>query len=698
MLTTERRATDRRAANPRPGTLAPRWFAPNHRFSRLRLGFLIAGVVHLVGCGTPLSLPTEPAAPGSEHSRRDRPSEAAARGNPVEAGQRSGGSADAQRSDRPNQPEAAVALRVQRLQTARKQMVATANPLASQTAQAILRAGGNAADAAIAAQWVLGLVEPQSSGLGGGTMLLYHDAASQRTVAIDGRETAPALAEEQLFLGANGRPIPFAQAVVGGRSVGVPGTVAALSQLHAQYGRLPWPRLFDEAIKLAEQGFAVSPRLHGLLKAESHLKRDRVARAYFYDERGEPWPVGHRLRNLAMAKTLRNLASDGAAAFYQGELAQAIVEKVSEHSENPGRLSLSDMAGYRARLRDPVCGPYLRYWVCGMPPPSSGGVAVLQMLSIMQSLSQRGAISLRRDQNLQAGAVHRFTEAARLAYADRGRFLADPEFVDWPRGMLAAGYLNRRAALVEDSRSMRQAEPGNPADPSIASQAQPAPFEYEENGTSHWSIADSAGNVIAITSTIEDAFGARQMVGGFLLNNQLTDFSFLPADNGQPIANRVEPGKRPRSSMAPTLVFERRVSVSKDGQAGVTKDGHRDGYKDGHAGGSAGPWLMSIGSPGGSNIINYVAKVLVAVLADSMDIQSAISLPNFGSRNGPTELEAGRTSAGLQNELRALGHELRLLDLTSGLQGIVRHCRGKDSACPLSGGADPRREGLVLGD
>lgn len=555
-------------------------------------------------------------------------------------------------------------------------MVSSANPHASRAALAVLRDGGSAADAAIAAQWVLGLVEPQSSGLGGGTFILHHSSSGRRTIAIDGRETAPLDVNERLFLDSTGKPVSFVQAVVGGRSVGAPGTVAAMWRLHEVAGRLPWSRLFDAAIELAEHGFEVSPRLHSLLAGESWLKRDPAARTYFYDDRGQPWAVGHRLQNPQYAGVLRRLAAEGPTAFYHGALAAAIVEKVQRHPDNPGRLTAADLAAYRAIVREPVCGPYLRYRVCGMPPPSSGGITVLQMLSMLEARTHSGVRPLLSGRQLDLDGAHRFLESARLAYADRGEYLADPDFVDWPRGLIAGDYLRARALLIDENRAQTRVDPGRPDRSNLPLPRSRAALEYPESGTSHWSVADRDGNVVAVTSTIESAFGSRQMVAGFLLNNQLTDFAILPREHERPLANRVEPGKRPRSSMAPTLVFDREPA------------------------GGSGAWVVSVGSPGGSQIINYVAKVLVAVLADGLDIQSAIDAPNLANRGGPSEFEVGRIDERVANALRARGHEVRTADMTSGLHGVVRRCPRStpDPSCILFGGADPRREGLALGD
>ncbi len=574
------------------------------------------------------------------------------------------GSCDA--AAQPAQPEAASGFAERRAVQARHAMAATANPHATRAAIDILRRGGNALDAAIAAQMVLTLVEPQSSGIGGGAFLLYRDARTGRLVAFDGRETAPADADERLFLGADGKPLAFYDAVVGGRSVGVPGAVRMLEAAHARHGRLPWAVLFQPAIRLARDGFPVSARLHNQIGLDKHLKRDPAAAAYFFDTRGEPHPVGHRLRNPALAETLQAIARRGSLALHTGPIARDIVAAVRDHPTNPGRLGERDLAFYRPIVRDALCVPWRRMLICGMPPPSSGGIAVAQIVSLFGH--DPAARLTDASGALEADGVHRFAEAGRLAFADRNRYVADPAFVDWPRGLLAPAYLARRASRIGE-RSIGRAEPGEPAD---ARQAGGESLSFERPATSHLSIVDRQGNLLSMTTTIEDSFGARLMVRGFLLNNQLTDFSLQPVEAGGPVANRVQPGKRPRSSMAPTLVFER----------------NRDGRR--------GAWLLATGSPGGSQIINYVAQTLVATLIDGRDIQQAISLPHAGSRNGPTELEAGRVAPGLEQQLRGRGHEVRLIDMTSGLQGIRRVC---DAArgCRLVGGTDPRREGTVEG-
>jgi gamma-glutamyltranspeptidase/glutathione hydrolase len=417
---------------------------------------------------------------------------------------------------------------------------------------------------------------------------------------------------------------------------------------------------------LARDGFAVSARLHNLLRADPYLKKDPVAAAYFYDAAGQPWPVGYQLKNPALARTLDEIARGGAAAFYAGRIAEDIAAKVQGHPLNPGKLNLQDMAGYHAVERAPICTPYKRWTVCGVPPPSSGGIAVAQMLGILEQ-RDIGAYPPKKGE-LDAQAVHLFSEAGRLAYADRARYVADPDFVALPgnsaQALLDKKYLAGRAALIGE-RSMGVAKAGTPLPAPLAWGRDDSP---ELPSTSHMSIVDARGNAVAMTTTIENAFGSRQMVDGFLLNNQLTDFSFAAADVDGPIANRVQPGKRPRSSLAPTFVFDTAT----------------------HA------LVLMTGSPGGSAIINYVAKVLVAALDWGLDAQQAIDLPNIGSRNGATELEQGRVSATLVGALKAKGHEVRLSEQVSGLHSITR-VRVNDRTLWF-GAADPRREGTVRGD
>jgi len=554
--------------------------------------------------------------------------------------------------------------------------VAAANPLATAAGLQVLQAGGSAVDAAVAVQMVLTLVEPQSSGIGGGAFLLHWDGG--RVQAWDGRETAPAAADERLFVGADGKPVPFQQAVVGGRSVGVPGAVRLLEAAHRAHGRLPWAQLLQPAIGLAERGFAVSARLHQQLVDEQALRRDPQARAYFYRADGSPHPVGTLLRNPALAVVLRRIAAEGSAALHTGPVADDIVRRVRGHAGAPGRLSAADLAGYAAKAREPLCTDWGAAWrVCGMPPPSSGHLAIMQILGILERLPPlpdplAGAQPGTRAEAPSADWLHAYTEAARLAFADRAQYVADPDFVDPPAGgwgsLLEDAYLQQRAGLV-GARSMGRATPGTPGGTRSAWAPMP---DQPEHGTSHISIVDAQGRAVAMTTTIEAVFGSRLMSdggtglpGGFLLNNQLTDFSLAPSDaQGRPVANRVQPGKRPRSSMSPTLVFDRR-----NGQL-----------------------LMSLGSPGGPAIIHFTAKTLMGGLPWGLNAQQAIDLPNFGSFNGPTVLEAGRFPPATVAALKARGHHVVETDLPSGLQALQRTPTG------WFGGADPRREGVVMGE
>ncbi|MFQ5783976.1 MAG: gamma-glutamyltransferase [Alphaproteobacteria bacterium] len=537
-----------------------------------------------------------------------------------------------------------------------RDMIVAANPYAARAGLEILRAGGSAIDAAIAAQMVLNLVEPQSSGIGGGGFLLHYEAKSGEVLAYDGRETAPAAATSALFLDGDGTPLRFLDAVIGGRSVGVPGLLAMLELAHRRHGRLPWERLFEPAIALAEAGFAISPRLHELIARTPGVGAFPAARRYFLEPDFEARQVGARLFNRAFADTLRRIAKGGAAAFYRGPIAADIAAAVGGALRNPGRLTENDLTRYQARVRAPVCAPYRAWRVCGVGPPSSGGITVLQILGILEHFDLAGLAPG------SAEAVHLISEASRLAYADRARYLADDDFVAVPvRGLLDRSYLAGRAARIDPGRSLGRASAGEP--PANAGLRGAAGAGTEGFSTTHLSVVDGEGNAVALTSSIESAFGSRLMVRGFLLNNQLTDFSFRPSAAGAPVANRVEPGKRPRSSMAPTMVFDRH-----------------------------GRLVMALGSPGGSRIIAYVVQALVAALDWGLDVQRAVSLPHHANRNGATELEAGTALVGLEAALVARGHEVRKRPLNSGLHAIAVTADG------LEGGADPRREGVALGD
>ena len=556
-------------------------------------------------------------------------------------------------------PEGASGWRDRSPVTARRFLIAAANPLAVDAGHAMLARGGSAVDAAIAAQLVLGLVEPQSSGLGGGGFLLVHDAASRKLIAYDGRETAPSAAKPERFLDRDGKPLRFLDAVIGGRSVGIPGTMALLGAAHRAHGRLRWAELFAPAITLAEQGFTVSPRLASAIAgAEGPMGNDR-ARLYFARAGGEPLRAGDTLRNPAYARTLRTLASEGADAFYRGAIARDVVATANAAAANPGDLTLEDLAAYRIKVRSPVCGPYRGYRVCGMPLPSSGGPTVLQMLAMLEpyNLQAMGPASF--------WSTHFIAEAGRLAYADRGAYMADPDFVAPPAGLLDPDYLRQRGATIRHSATLGRAAPGVPPVQAGAPMRTAGQHEgLDLPSTSHLSIVDARGNAVSFTTTIENVFGSRLLTeGGFLLNNELTDFSFRPVDGDKPVANRVEAGKRPRSSMAPTIVYD-----------------------------ASGRVHLITGSPGGSSIINYVVKTLVAMIDWKLDPQAAVALPNFGSRNGPTELERGTPIEALKDKLVALGHDVQVIELTSGAQAIVRTRTG------WIAGADPRREGTAKGD
>ncbi len=593
-------------------------------------------------------------------------------------------------------PEGASGLTPKPGWSATRFMVAAANPLATEAGYRILKAGGTALDAGIAVQMVLSLVEPQSSGIGGGAFLLHWDGNA--LAAWDGRETAPAAADGKLFLTPSGQPMSFLQAAVGGRAVGTPGAVSMLHEAHGVHGRLPWATLLAPAIALAENGFAISPRLHTQLKSDPALKNDALAAAYFYTADGAPKPVGHVLKNPALAHVLRAIAAQGSRAMRTGPVASDIARRVREHPSNPGPLVLSDLETYSVKKRDPICTDWLNvYRVCGFPPPSSGHLAVMQMLGMLEHLPTPASTPLLQDGvngAMDVDWLHHYTEAARLAYADRALYVADPDFVAPPAGawtsLLDKTYLQKRAAMIGE-RSLGVAPAGLPG-PIAAAVHQPlaataTPWPYAampsqpEYGTSHISIVDAEGRALAMTTTIEAAFGARLMsdggsglAGGFLLNNQLTDFSFTPADaQGTPIANRVEPGKRPRSSMSPTLVFDRRDNRL----------------------------LMSLGSPGGAAIIHFTAKTLIGTLGWGLNAQQAIGLPNFGSFNGPTLLERGRFAPATVEGLKLRGHVVNEIDMTSGLQAIQRVPADPKAGRPSAfwfGGADPRREGVVMGE
>ncbi len=537
-------------------------------------------------------------------------------------------------------------------------MVAAANPLAAEAGRKIIADGGNAIDAMVAVQTVLGLVEPQSSGLGGGAFLVYYDAANNKLTTFDGRETAPMEATPKLFLDEQGQPLKFMDAVVGGRSVGTPGTVRLLSDVHQRYGKLEWKNLFTPAEVLARDGFKVSPRLASLIAAEGdRLKKYDGPRGYFYDGSGAPLQAGALLKNPAYAETLKAIADNGADAFYKGPIAEAIVKTVREATGNPGVLSLTDLANYRTKEREPVCAQYRALDICGMGPPSSGAVAVGQILGTLENFDLKGL----GPDNVESWRL--IGDAQRLAFADRERYLADPDFTPLPiKGLLRKDYLGSRSMLLDGDRALTAdaVKAGTPEwDHALNFGRGPA---LDLPSTSHFVIVDKQGNVLSMTTTIESGFGSRLMTNGFLLNNELTDFSFKTHDGSLPVANRVEPGKRPRSSMAPTIVM-------KDGKP-----------------------LLAIGSPGGSQIIGYVAQALIAYIDWGMPVEQIVAQPHLINRFGTYDIEAGTDAEKFAEPLKALGYEVKPGEMNSGLHAIEVTSQG------LIGSADPRREGVALGE
>jgi gamma-glutamyltranspeptidase/glutathione hydrolase len=537
-------------------------------------------------------------------------------------------------------------------------MVVTSNPDASAAAMRMLRQGGSAVDAAIAAEAVMTLVEPQSSGIGGGAFLLHWDAAAQKLTAWDGRETAPKSAHAELFLDADGKPLPFRAAALGGRPVGVPGVLRMLEAAHDRDGRLPWADLFQPAIDLAEGGFRVAPRLAEAIAGDEDLKHDPDAAAYFFDSEGRPRVSGALLRNPELAQTLKTIAAGGADAFYAGEIAQAIVAETTQ--DGIARLNAGDLVEYRARERATLCAPYRAYEVCSMGPPTSGGIALLQILGMLSTFD---LANLPPD---GAAAMHLVAEASRLAFADRNRYVADDEFARVPTaGLLDAAYLRARAGQIRPDRAMGEARPGRLSDPLVLAQIGPLADQrqFEPVSTAHMVIVDDAGDIVSMTSSIERAFGAQLMVKGFMLNSELTDFSFLPAAEGRLVANRVEPGKRPRSSMTPVIVFD-----------------------------PSGKPAFALGSPGGASIIGYVTQALVELIDWHRTPGEAVAAPHVLNRNSATHIEAGSAAVLLRPELEALGHSVEESELQSGL-AIVQFVDGR-----MIGASDPRRDGNALGE
>lgn len=555
------------------------------------------------------------------------------------------------------EPETSVAVEDKALAAGRSFMIATANRHASEAGREMLAAGGSAMDAAIAAQLVLGLAEPQSSGLGGGAFILNWDQPSQSLAAYDGRETAPAAAKPDRFL-RDGNAIDFEMAVKSGLSIGTPGLVRLLEHAHKRHGKLPWAQLFAPAIRLSDEGFAVSRRLHFLLMWNGAAKFAADARRYFFDANGSAWPTGHVLKNPDYAATLRAIAAGGADAFYRGPIAEAIAAAARAAPNYAGDLTAEDLAAYRVKDRASLCVPYRSFRVCGLGAPSSGGVAVAQILQLLEPFD----LGKGRDAAMSTRAMHLIVEAEKLAYADRDRYVADPDFVPVPPGLTDKGYLDGRRKLINLEAAMPPPPAGEP--PGLDKRAFGADGTIERPGTSHISVIDAEGNAVSMTTTIEGVFGSGVMAAGFLLNNELTDFSLVPAGpDGVPAANRVEGGKRPRSTMAPTIVFDDKGEV-----------------------------FALLGSPGGGRIVFYVVKALTALIDWEMDAQAATALRNFGSMGGPVELEYGWRALRDGLGLKSYGHAISGDLMNSGLNIVVRR-NGR-----LEGGSDPRRDGIALGE
>jgi gamma-glutamyltranspeptidase/glutathione hydrolase len=573
----------------------------------------------------------------------------------------------------PRTPEAEVA--------GSRFVAAASHPLAAEAARDILKAGGTAADAVIAAALVMGVAEPQASGIGGGGFLLYFDAAKNSLVAYDGREAAPESATPGLFLD-KGRPMPFGMAARGGKPVGVPGLVRLLEAAHKSHGKLPWRDLFAPAINAAENGYAVSAYLHqAIADAAGDLKASREAAALYLDDKGAPRPVGFVIKNPALAATLRAIANSGADTFYSGPIADAVVRAVREARHNPATLTAADLLHYRAKSREPLCLVYRAHRVCSMPPPSSGGLALLQILGML------APFDLKAERPFSATAVHLIAEASRRAFADREVYVGDPDSVPVPaQGLIAPDYLAERAKGISRTRAAPRVSPGMPAmgdsgDVQFA-RTWTGEITHEGESTAHVSIVDSFGNVASLTSSIERRFGARIMAAGFVLNNQLTDFAFDPVRQGGQVANAPAKGKRPRSSMAPTIVFD-----------------------------GAGRPVLALGSPGGPRIIGYVAKTVIAALDWDMDIGAAVRAANMLDRGRGIEIEKGSALEALKVPLEGKGHGVSLLELDSGVnavrirpgtpprpdRGASMDARG-DSPARLLGVADPRREGAAAGE
>lgn len=552
-----------------------------------------------------------------------------------------------------NEPEAATGYERKQAHVAKDYMVVAANPYASWAGKNIIEKGGSAIDAAVAIQAMLTLVEPQSSGIGGGAFILYWDNTTKTLHTFDGRETAPAAVNPYWFYNGT-KSMSWLEAVVGGKSVGVPGALRALETAQESFGNLPWKELFTDAINTSANGFKVSPRLAHLVEIDRHpgLKKFPSSATYFYPA-GLPLKEGAIRKNKALADTLRHIAEEGADYFYKGPIAEKIVKAVNSAPINAGKMTLADLASYETVEKKPVCGDYRSHKICGMAPPSSGGISVFQILKLLEG---KDISALSPD---SVDFANLFAQASALSYADREKYIADSDYVDLPfAALINDPYLKRRAQGIAADKQWKKARAGEPYTKSAISVG----MNLEQPNTSHFSVVDKQGNAVSITTSIEFMFGSGLMVEGFLLNNQMTDFSFNPERGGWPVANRVEPGKRPRSAMSPTMVFDEKGDLS-----------------------------LVVGSPGGSRIVSYVAQTLFGVLDFGLNIQQAINLPRMTNRNDYMALEKGTPLESLKAPLEKLGHTVKIIDLNSGLHGIQL----KDGQ--LIGGADPRREGVAVG-
>ena len=550
-------------------------------------------------------------------------------------------------------PEQSSGIKNKNVVYAKNHMVASANYYISKAGEDILQAGGNAVDAGIASAVMVTLVEPQSAGIGGGGFILYYNAQKQLLTSIDGRETAASKVTSDLFLDEHGQPLTYPDAVNNGRSIGTPGMLRALELLHQQYGKLPWAQLLQPTIHLAEKGFPISPRLHQLIQGDPFLIKNKNAREYFYRENGEVKATGELLKNPQLAQVLKLVAQHGAKSFYEGPVARDIVTAVENHPK-PGKLSLEDIKNYQAIQRDPVCGKYREWKVCGMGPPSSGGIALIQILGVLENLH------FNRLAPMSVASIHYLAEAGRLAYADRDQYITDPAFEKIPvTQLLDASYIQQRSRLIQMDQSMKKA-PAGVFSPALSVLGMDQNSELPS--TTHISIVDRQGSAVSMTFSVAAAFGSRVMVDGFLLNNEMTDFAFSPFDQGKYVLNQVAGGKRPRSAMSPTMVFD-----------------------------AQGKLRIVLGSAGGPAIINYVAKSILGVLDWGFDIQQSIALPNLGSRNQETDIETGTLTEASLERLKSMGHPLKIWEMNSGTQGILIDQMG------LWGGVDPRREGVALG-